>query len=128
MAVEGVGAGGKPRCDVCLDLSQNINIETSIQRLKSSGQQGCIICSFVNAGVKKMEDTKNLHRQPHLRRLRSRPSSQGQASDDDHPWTECLIESKDNRNNPSTLQVVARGRSGRRHYLEFYTDSGACST
>jgi hypothetical protein len=128
MAVEGVGAAGKPRCDVCLDLSQNIDIKTSIQRLKSSGQQGCIICSFIDAGVKKMEDTKNLHRQPHLRTLRSRSSCQGQASDNDHPWTECLIERKENNNNPSTFQVVARGRSGRRHYLEFYTDTSACFT
>jgi hypothetical protein len=127
MAVEGERAAGQPWCDVCLDLSQNVRIKTSIQRLKSSGKQGCVICSFIHAGVKKMEDTKNLHRQPHLRQLRSRSSSQTQASDDDHSWTECLIEETNDSNNPSTLQVVARGRSGRQHYLEFYTDSGACS-
>lgn len=111
-------------CDLCLDLSIPIYRWISLQTLKSSGEQGCRICSVINAGVEKMRDVEGLDWQS---RLRSSSSGQGQRSrDDDLLWTECFLKLERKHNNSNTLQVMVRGSSTHQETLEFYTDSGRC--
>ena len=111
-------------CDTCQDLKTSPFKWKSLQILKRSGEQGCRICSVINAGVEKMRDAEGVGWQS---RLHSGLRGQGRESHGgDFQWTEFSIQLTLDSYDRGTLQVKVKGNSTHQETLEFYTDSGRC--
>jgi len=63
----------EPRCDVCRDVGRMsskypIGSIGSIETLRISGEQGCLICSMIYCGIKKSEiEILRTHKDENLR-------------------------------------------------------------